>query len=222
MRAMLHRTLWGGCMPILLFCAAGCVTGFGPPSGGAEKRESDPMPAAPAEWVSEVKLEPGFERPGPLREADIARSLTLLGSKDFGDRTRGSRSLLAYGEQAVPYLGHRVGITGLPPDPHCAACIVVRSIIGKLPPQRIGVHLESPYAIVRIAAAEIAGERRMFSLAPVLVALLDDDEVSVRRASVTALRRIARAFVGYRAGDSPAKRAKSIAAWKRVVAALSQ
>ena len=94
--------------------------------------------------------------------------------------------------------------------------------MGKLPPTRIGVHLESPYAIVRIAAAEIAGERRMFSLAPVLVSLLDDGEVSVRRAAVTALRRIARTFVGYRAGDSPTKRAKPIAAWKRVVAALSQ
>ena len=44
----------------------------------------------------------------------------------------------------------------------------------------------------------------------------------MRRAAVTALRRITRTFLGYRAEDSPARRAKAVEAWKREVGALNQ
>jgi len=210
---------------LLLCCVAvlaGCVTGFGPPTGGDPAPVSEPPPPPPAEWTRAVEFPDGLARPDAKREGDIAQAVADMASEDFGVRTRGSRSLLAYGEDAVPYLGYRVGLVAGAPDVHCAGCIVVHSILDKLPPARFGVHLDSPYTIVRIAAAEIAGEHRTISLAPKLVERLDDEQVSVRRAAVTALRRITLEFVGYRVDGPPAKRAKAIEAWKRQIAGLDQ
>ena len=217
----------GALVPLLLavvltVLTGACVTSFGPPTGGDPASSTETPPPPPAEWTREVEFPGGMTRPEPKRESDIVQALADMTSEDFGVRTRGSRSLLAYGEDAIPYLGYRVGLVAGAPDAHCAGCIVVHSILAKLPPARIGVHLDSPYPIVRIAAAELAGEHRSASLAPKLVERLDDEHVSVRRAAVTALRRITREFVGYRAGGPPAKRAKAIEAWKLQVASLSQ
>jgi HEAT repeat protein len=82
------------------------------------------------------------------------------------------------------------------------------------PPEHVGIHLKSPYREVRAAAAVATGERRITDHAPRLVELLDDPAVDVRRAAVTALRRISNEFFGYRADDSAARRAGPTAKWR--------
>ena len=186
----------------------------GSSKGRAPGGEASAVPP-PDEWVEQVEFPVAMQRPAPRREADIVAAVEDLAAKDFGDRTRGSRALLAYGEAAIPYLGNRVAATGSSPDPDCAHCIVVRAIIEKLPAGRVGVYIDSPYAIVRIAAAGAAGQRGLKELSPALARRLDDPELEVRRASVTALRRITRKFLGYRAADSPGKRATAMEAWRR-------
>jgi len=193
------------------------MAGYGRSSEEFTKPTPEQMTPVTAEWVGEVEFAGGIERPSTLRESDIVSSIDDLASDDFGHRTRGSRALLAYGEEAIPYLGYRVELAEAVPDPHCPACIVMHAIIEKLPASNVDVHLGSPYPLVRIAAAEAAGERDLRELAPRLVELLEDPDPAVRRASVTALRRITRTFLGYRVDDSPAKRAKAVTAWKREV-----
>jgi len=193
------------------------MAGYGRSSEEFTKPAPEQMTPVAAEWVVDVEFSGEVERPSTLREADIVSSIDDLASADFGHRTRGSRALLAYGEEAIPYLGYRVKLAEAEPDPHCPACIVMHAILAELPATRVGEHLGSPYPLVRIAAAESAGEREMRELAPALVELLEDPDPAVRRASVTALRRITRTFLGYRVDDSPAKRAKAVTAWKREV-----
>jgi HEAT repeat protein len=198
------------------------MNGYGRSSNEFTPQPPEAMAPIEVEWVAGVEFSDGIVRPSPLREADIASSIEDLASDDFGHRTRGSRALLAYGEEAIPYLGYRFSLAQAEPDPHCPACIVMNTILAKLPASRIGVQLESPYALARIAAAEAAGEKQLQELAPELVTLLDDEDPAVRRAAVTALRRITQTFLGYRAEASPAKRAKAIEAWKREVGSAKQ
>ena len=211
LRLMLAATLVAG----LAVLTCGCISAMGGKAARrAGTRTERPLPP-PADWVQLVEFPEGAQRPAPRREADIVAAVEDLGSDDFGHRTRGSRALLAYGEAAIPYLGNRVASVQAGPDPGCAHCIVVHAIVTTLPPARVGVHLDSPYPIVRIAAAVAAGERGQKELAPAIAARLDDPELEVRRASVTALRRITRKFLGYRASDPAFKRADAIAAWRR-------
>jgi len=191
------------------------MAGYGQSRGEFTRPEPEQMAPIEVEWVADVDFAEGLERPATLRESDIASAIEDLASEDFGHRTRGSRALLAYGEEAIPYLGYRVALADAKPDPHCPACIVMHAILAKLPASRVAIQLESPYALARIAAAEAAGEKGMRELAPRLVELLSDEDPAVRRAAVTALRRITRTFLGFRADDSPARRAKAIKAWKR-------
>ena len=214
----MHLTLLLGLGALL----AGCLSGL---KGGSKREGGDPASREippPAGWVEQVRFPDGMERPAPAREADIVAAVEDLISGDFGHRTRGSRALLAYGESAIPYLGSRVNAEGAVPDPDCSHCIIVHAIMAKLSAARLAVHLDSPYAIVRIAAAEVAGERGMNELAPALALRLDDTELEARRASVTALRRITRRFLGYRASDSEQKRAKAAEAWRRETGAPSR
>jgi len=204
----------------LLVLASGCLSGLGAKS----RREKEAEAAAsrvppPADWLERVVMPEGLARPAPKREADIAAAVRDLQSDDFGDRTRGSRALLAYGEVAIPYLGERADAARVPPDPDCPYCILVGAIMTQLPPARLREHIDSPYAIVRIAASAAAGERGLAELAPVVAERLDDPELEVRRAAVTALRRITHRFLGYRASDSEAERAEATAAWRRAAGA---
>ena len=208
--------------PCLLLVFGGCMNGYGRSSDEFTRQPPQQMSTVQVEWVADVELSEDLERPGALREADIASSIDDLASDDFGHRTRGSRALLAYGEEAIPYIGYRVSLMEADPDPHCPACIVMHAILAKLPASRVGAQLESPYALARIAAADAAGERQLRELAPQLVKLLDDEDPAVRRAAVTALRRITKTFLGYRVDASPSKRAKSIEAWKREVGSVKQ
>jgi hypothetical protein len=214
----MHLTLLLGLGVVLAGCLSGLKRGSGREGGDPANREVPP----PAGWVEQVRFPAGLERPAPAREADIVAAVEDLVSEDFGHRTRGSRALLAYGESAIPYLGSRVNAADTVPDPDCPHCIIVHAIMAKLPAARLAVHLDSPYAIVRIAAAGVAGERGLNELAPALALRLDDTELEVRRASVTALRRITRQFLGYRASDSDQKRAKAAEAWRRETGAPSR
>ncbi|MHC4939186.1 MAG: HEAT repeat domain-containing protein [Planctomycetota bacterium] len=209
-------TLLLGLSVSLCACLSGLRGGSRGKGGDAAHREVPP----PAGWVEEVEFPPGLERPAPQREADIVAAVEDLISEDFGERTHGSRALLAYGEASIPYLGNRVAAAEHGPDPDCPHCIIVNAIVAKLPANRVGLHLDSPYAIVRIAAAESAGERGLDEFAPKLAQRLDDPELEVRRASVTALRRITRKFLGYRASDPASKRAGAAEAWRRETGAV--
>ncbi|MEM8884139.1 MAG: HEAT repeat domain-containing protein [Planctomycetota bacterium] len=210
MGALLRLTL-ACCLTAI---CGGCISGMGGSASAPREKTPAEVPP-PADWVQNVTFPEGLERPAPAREADILAACEALLSDDFGDRTRGSRALLAYGEPAIPYLGHRVSSTGLGPDPNCSHCIVIYGIVEELPASRVSVHLDSPYPIVRIAAAEAAGERDLDELAPALTRRLDDDELEVRRAAVTALRRMTRQFLGYRANDTPEARRPAIELWER-------
>jgi len=183
---------------------------------GGDETDTEALPhEPPAGWVGHVAFPPGLERPTARREVDIVAAIEDVVSDDFGHRTRGSRALLAFGEPAVPYLGERATAAGAVPDPDSPYCILIQAILGKLPASRVRYHIESPYPIVRIAAASAAGDRGYEELAPVLAARLDDPELEVRRAAVTALRRITREFLGYRASDRESDRAEAAEAWRR-------
>ena len=75
------------------------MAGYGRSSEEFTKPAPEQMTPVAAEWVVEVEFSGEVERPSTLRESDIASSIDDLASADFGHRTRGSRALLAYGEE---------------------------------------------------------------------------------------------------------------------------
>ena len=165
-------------------------------------------------WLAEVQFPAALERPPRETETRIAEDVHALLHGDFDVYPTAARRLVKRGEVVVPYLGF-VGAQELPAQARGGRIpIVLKPLLLEVPPDHVGIHLASAYRDVRAAAAVAAGERRITDHAPELVDLLDDPEVTVRRAAVTALRRISNEFYGYRADDSALRRARPAAKWR--------
>lgn len=183
---------------------------------GVPNRDGEaPPPGRVVEpWLVRVRLPEHVERPPRETENAIAEDVHALLHGDFSVYPTAARRLVRRGEVVVPYLGF-MGGQDLPEQARTARIpIVLKPLLLEAPPDHVGVFLRSPYAAVRAAAAVAAGERRISDHGPALVGLLDDPEVEVRRAAVTALRRISNEFFGYRADDSAGRRARPTAKWR--------
>jgi hypothetical protein len=191
-------------------------------NGPRNNRRGDPQ-APPNEvvepWLARVQIPPHLGRPPRAAETAIGEDVHALLYGDFSVYPTAARRLVKRGEVVVPYLGF-MGVQELPAQARTTRIsIVLKPLLLGAPPEHVGGHLHSPYRDVRVAAAVAVGERRISEHATVLVDLLDDPEVEVRRAAVTALRRISNEFFGYRADDSDPRRAGPAAKWRALWAA---
>jgi hypothetical protein len=165
-------------------------------------------------WFAQVRIPAHLVRPPRETEVKIGENVHALLHGEFDDYPEAAGYLVKRGEIVVPYLG----FAAEQPLPDSARTtripIVLKPLLLAAPPDHVGIYLGSPYREVRAAAAVAAGERRIADHAPRLVELLDDPAVDVRRAAVTALRRISNEFFGYRADDPAARRAGPKAKWR--------
>jgi len=171
---------------------AGCATGPAEDATGPEAGNAEPAR-------------------GPFRSGDpeIDRALQDLGSDDFATYAAAAHRLVVMGETAIPALG-RAADERENPD----AAAVLRAILMRAEPARVGAWFEAPWATVRAEAARAAGERRLTQHAPALVGLLEDGVASVRRAAVAALRRLSSRFFGFEPEAPAAAREKALGRWK--------
>lgn len=182
--------------------------------GARENRDEEPPGRVVQPWLARVRLPEHLERPPRETENAIAEDVHALLHGDFSVYPTAARHLVRRGEVVVPYLGF-MGEQELAEQARTARiAIVLKPVLLAAPPAHVGGFLRSPYGAVRAAAAVAAGERRISDHAPTLVELLDDPELEVRRAAVTALRRISNEFFGYRADDSAARRDRPAAKWR--------
>ena len=160
-----------------------------------------------------VAIPDHLTRPEAGIELEIATAVRDLSSEHFGRASGGARRLVAIGEPAVPYLGV-VGANNLEIEQHIQ--IVLRPILRATPALHVGVYLTSPYADVRIAASFICGEQQYTEHTAALVELLEDQDVAVRRAAISALRTLSNRYFGYRADSTESQRHKAIVRWREL------
>jgi len=196
---------------LALVAVASCA---GLPSGDRDGKRAPPIGEVEPPWPARVRIPSPLERPTRVAENDIADDVHALLHGPFTVYPTAARRLVKRGEIVVPYLGY-VGEQQLPERARTTRIpIVLKPLLLAAPPEMVGVYLVSPYSEVRAAAAVAVGERRLTDHAKRLVELLDDPKVEVRRAAVTALRRISNEFFGYRAEDSAGRRAAPTAKWR--------
>jgi HEAT repeat protein len=161
-------------------------------SGSARGAEVPPAPTAPDPLVLELQ------------------------NPDFVARARAAESLVERGEDALPALGAAgdapVAVTGgarvSTTEP------VVRAILEEATPERLEVHVESPWPVVRRAAAREMGERGRWSAIPRLIERLEDRDARVRAEAAASLRRITNEFIPYRADSSLLARTTGARRWR--------
>jgi hypothetical protein len=201
------------------FAAAGCRHSYrqGTRSSGGAGEASTALAPEEVDWLDEVTIPEHLERLDREQELALAKALRDLARDDFGTSSSGMRRIVEFGEPVVPYLGyagdalaerHREEF-----EDSCAV-ILLEPILEEVSSEHIGAHLESPYACVRIAAAEVAGQKRQTEHAGRLIVLLDDPEIEVRRAAIVSLRMLANRFFGYRPSDSTRRRADAVDRWR--------
>ena len=196
---------------LALVAVAACA---GLPRGDRDGRPPPPRGVVVPPWLVRVRIPGHLERPTREVETEIAEDAHALLRGDFTVYPTAARRLVKRGEIVVPYLGF-MGEQQLPEHARTTRIpIVLKPLLLEAPPDHIGVYLVSPYRDARAAAAVAVGERRITDHATMLVDLLDDPEVDVRRSAVTALRRISNEFFGYRAEDSAPRRARPTAKWR--------
>jgi len=168
--------------------------------------------SSPAEDDSSVSGEGTPEPargPFPSGDPEIDRVLRNLDSDDFATYAAAAHRLVVMGEAAIPALGRAADERE---NPDVAA--VLRAILLRAEPARVGTWFDAPWAAVRAVAARTAGERRLTQHAPALVGLLEDESAPVRRAAVAALRRLSSRFFGFEPDAPAAARRKPVRRWK--------
>ena len=186
---------------------SGLSIAVAPPSESGGKR---------ARELEEVVFPVHLPRPRIGVEQSIIDAVARLWAGDVGTYARAGNELVVIGPEAVPYLGYfgevkkeiapgqYVNITGL----------VLEPILSKVEPEALDEFLSSPYPAVRLASARVAGESERKQHMDPLLALLDDERESVRRAAVASLRRLTRHFDGYRPGGSEQERNAAAQRWR--------
>ena len=140
----------------------------------------------------------------------------MLRSSDFVERSRASERLVAAGEHAVSALGAAgegtVRVLGTQQVGTTAP--VLRSILGDLDEERVVLHLDSPWSVVRRETASELGRRGRWSAVPYLIPHMDDDDPQVRAASASSLRRLTNRFFGFDADASLHARRRATERWR--------
>lgn len=202
-----EREIW------VLALVAGCLAA--PPGDGVTRGNALPPPEL-HQKAPEVVFPEHLTRPPRDTEGEILELIARLWSPDFSTYADAARRLVAIGEPAVAYLGHfgdmekevspgqRVAITRL----------VLEPILDGLPPANLGAALRSPYPVVRESAAAAAGRRRLSEQGPALLDLLEDEDLSVRRAANVSLRMLCNRFPDFRAEAPEAQRRAAAAKWR--------
>ncbi|MGQ0612289.1 MAG: HEAT repeat domain-containing protein [Planctomycetaceae bacterium] len=172
----------------------------------------------------EVIFPDHLERPDLGTEQEIVSAIARLWSRDFAVYTAACRQLVDSGETALPYLGYFGDVRKelLPGHSVSVTRVVLAPILARLSPDRVGVALASPYAPVRIAAAQAVAERGLVEHAPRLQRMLSDPQEATRSASIAALRALYNSYLDYRADDPPARRERAAAEWDRFLRARAE
>lgn len=203
--------------PLLVLALLGaCVyLPTGSPKGGAS------APATPEvvqryPWMADARWPAGFPRPSERDELLIAAEIDQLLTGDFDAYPVAAHRLIGRGDVVLPCLGQAGERHPAPATRRERLAIVLRPVLRDASEERVLVALSSPYPIVRAAAATSAGERRLTSLGPRLVALLEDKDIRARRAAITSLRMLTGEFLEYRPDDPPAARAAAADRWNEL------
>ena len=195
---------------------AGC-TGFSGGGGGTTRDPGSAKPPPPSHsWIERVRIPEHMERPGAEVEAAIAGAVERLSTDEFADFSRASRALIGMGEAIVPYLGHVGERENDPQRMTLVITVILKPVLSEASSENVGHWIASSYRTVRVAAASVTGERRLTEHAGKLVTLLEDPELTVRRAGIVALRMISNRFYGYRANGPAGVRARAVARWREM------
>lgn len=132
--------------------------------------------------------------PDPLQ-----RDVVLLSSTDFAVRSHAAERLVAAGEAALPALGAAgSGMVRVHDAEEVSTTRpVLRSILGDVTQERLYAHLGSTWPVVRCQAAEEIGRRGRWSAVPRLIERVHDEDVDVRAACASSLRRLTNRFFGF-------------------------
>jgi len=198
---------------LLAACAAYTPSEDWEPSAPARNHEPPPPDTV---WLRDVQIPDHLERPDPAVEVEIAVAVRDLRSEHFGRASSGARRLVAVGEQAIAYLGYAGKNQPADDGRDETYQIVLRPILREAPARHVGFGLLSPYPDVRVAAAFVCGEQQYTEHVALLVELLEDDALQVRRAAISSLRMLSNRYFGYRADGPPSGRAKSVARWREL------
>ncbi len=197
---------------LFVFSAAlcGCARGV---SGTAPAGAPGPVPAPLAR--TQPALPPSAE---PARgDAEVERALAELTNPEFRIRTQAMRTLVARGEAALDGLG-RASRTRMPGPAGLSTPVatpVIEAILRAVPGERLAVHLRSPHAAVRAAAAQEVGTRGRWGAIADLIDALEDPDAGVRSASVASLRRLTRRFEGFDPQASAGSRQVATQRWRQ-------
>jgi hypothetical protein len=200
---------------VLLALAAACKSAEEEPPefGGAWPEYKSGEGDVDLAWLDDVQFPAHLARLDEEEETFVAGACHALGGA-HADYAGAASGLIELEEPVIPYVGH---FGGLHPVLRARVAVVLKSVFRAMPAGHVALHLGSPYDVVRIAAADSVGDRRLAAQAPRLVELLEDDDSDVRRAAITSLRTIFNRFFGYRPLDSAGRRSEPVREWRAFV-----
>ncbi len=195
---------------VLLGACAYLPTGL--PKGGSSPPASELSKRYP--WMADTRWPAGLRRPSENDELAIATEIEQLLTGDFDVYPVAARSLIRRGDIVLPCLGQAAERSPAPAARRDRLAIVLGPVLRDASPERVLIALSSPYGAVRAAAAAAVGARRLDSLGPRLIVLLEDRDVRVRSAAITSLRMLTGEFLEYKPDDPPAARAAAADKWE--------
>ncbi|MHC4959514.1 MAG: HEAT repeat domain-containing protein [Planctomycetota bacterium] len=207
------------CAVVFLALAAACKTADEKPPefGGAwpEYKSGNEDGAVDSAWLDDVAIPAHLAQLDEEEEHFVAGACEALRS-GHAAYAGAANGLIELKEPVIPYVGH---YGDLHPALRARVFVVLNHVFAGLEPGSVALHLTSPYSVVRIAAADSVGARRLADNAARLVDLLDDADPDVRRAAIASLRTIYNRFYGYRPLDSARRRSRPVREWRAQVQA---
>jgi len=203
--------------PLLLLVLLGACAYL--PTGSPTGATSAPATAEVVQrypWMADTRWPTAFARASEAQELEIAGEIDQLLTGDFDVYPVAAHALIGRGDVVLPCLGQAAERHPAPAARRERLAIVLRPVLRDASEERVLVALTSPYPVVRAAAATAVGGRRLESLGPRLVTLLEDKDIRVRRAAITSLRVLTGEFLEYRADDPPAARAAAADRWNEL------
>jgi hypothetical protein len=190
-----------------------CVYIPAAPPGGASSAPPVPEVVRRHPWTADTRWPGGLARPPERDQLQIAAEIEQLLTGDFDVYPVAAHRLIARGDAVLPYVGQASERHPAPAARRERLDVVLGPVLRDATEERVLVALSSAYPAVRAAAAAAVGERRLSSLGPRLVSLLEDKDIRVRRAAITSLRMLTGEFLEYRPDDPPAARAAAADRW---------
>jgi len=200
--------------PLLLLALLGACAFVSPPHlGGGSTPAPVPDVLKRYPWMADVRWPGTAPHPSPQEEMLVAEDIDLLLTGDFDVYPIAARRLIHRGPEVLPYLGHAAERNPAPAARKERLAIVFGPVLRDCSEERVLLALSSPYPAVRAIAASAVGERLLKPLGPRLIELLEDKDLSVRRASITSLRMLTGEFIEYRPDGPATVRAEGAARW---------